>query len=132
MVVNEKLSKEDGAELLDVSIYKSLVDSLIYLTNTRPDIVLAVSIVSRYMNKPSKVHFGVAKRILRYVKGTKNFGLKYESENDCKLVGFSKSDWASSIDDRKSTIGYIFSLGSKVISWSSKKQNIVALSSAEV
>ncbi|XP_019052653.1 PREDICTED: uncharacterized protein LOC109114437 [Nelumbo nucifera] len=131
MAVIEKLSKEDGAELVDASIYRSLVGSLIYFTKTRSDIVLTVSIVLRYMNKPSKVHFGSAKRILRYVKGTKKFELKYESEN-CKLVGFSDSDWDGAIDERKSTTTYVFSLGSKMISWPSKKKNTVALSSAEV
>ncbi|XP_019054442.1 PREDICTED: uncharacterized protein LOC109115186 [Nelumbo nucifera] len=91
MAVNENLSKENGVELVDASIYRSLVGSLI-LSYQTTNSVLAVSIVSRYMNNPSKVHSGVAKRILRYVKRTKNFGLKYESENDCKQVGFSYND----------------------------------------
>jgi len=83
------------------------------------------------MTEPSKAHFAAAKRILRYIKGTKSYGLLYDAEENNKLIGFTDSDWAGSIDDRKSTSGYVFLLGSRVISWSSKKQGIVALSSAE-
>lgn len=83
------------------------------------------------MNDPSKLHYAAAKRVLRYVKGTKGFGTHYKQEEDNNLVGYTDSDWAGSVDDRKSTSGYVFFLGSKVITWSSKKQNTVALSSAE-
>ena len=72
MATNEKLSKNDGKEKIDGSIYRSLVGSLIYLTNTRPGIVHADSIISRFMSEPSKTHFVVAKRILRDIKGTKS------------------------------------------------------------
>ncbi|XP_075645126.1 secreted RxLR effector protein 161-like [Castanea sativa] len=83
------------------------------------------------MNEPSKIHLTAAKRILRYLNGTKKLGIKYVKEKDNKLVGYTDSDWAGSIDDRKSTSGYLFCLGTKPISWSSKKQKTVALSSAE-
>ncbi|XP_047329780.1 uncharacterized mitochondrial protein AtMg00810-like [Impatiens glandulifera] len=73
-----------------------------------------------------------AKRILRYLKGTKTQGIEFKKESECKLVGYTDSDWVGSIDDRKSISGYIFCLGSNVISWSSRKQKFVALSSAEV
>ncbi|XP_021843480.2 secreted RxLR effector protein 161-like [Spinacia oleracea] len=128
---NEKLSKYDGMEKVDASIYRSLVGSLIYLTHTRPDIVHAVSIVSRFMSEPSKAHPTAAKRILRYLKGTKSYGILYKTEDDYKLTGYTDSDWAGSIDDRKSTSGYVFQLGTKAISWSSKKQATMALSSSE-
>lgn len=131
MAVNEKHSRNDGAQKADSTLYRSLVGSLIYLSNTRPDIVHAVGIVSRFMSEPSKFHYVAAKRILRYIKGTKSFGLKYEKEVENNLIGYTDSDWAGSVDDRKSTSGYIFCLGSKTISWCSKKQNSVALSSAE-
>lgn len=131
MALNEKLQLDDGAEKSDPKIYRSLVGSLIYLTNTRPDIVHSVSLVSRFMNEPSKLHFAAAKRILRYLRGTKKLGIKYVKEEDNKLVGYTDSDWAGSLDDRKSTSAYVFCLGSKPISWSSKKQNSIALSSAE-
>lgn len=90
-----------------------------------------MSLISRFMSNPSKIHFGAAKRILRYLQGTKSFGIKYEKEESSKLVGFTDSDWAGSQDDRSSTSAYIFCIGSKPVSWSSKKQNSVALSSSE-
>ena len=131
MALNEKLQLNDGAEKADPKVYRSLVGSLIYLTNTRPDIVHSVSLVSRFMNEPSKLHFAATKRILRYLQGTKKLGIKYVKEENNELVGYTDSDWAGSFDDRKSTLAYVFCLGSKAISWSSKKQNSVALSSAE-
>ncbi|XP_057432030.1 secreted RxLR effector protein 161-like [Lotus japonicus] len=131
MALNEKLQVYDGAEKSDPKIYRSLGCSLIYLTNTRPDIVHSVSLVSIFMNEPSKLHFAAVKRILRYLRGTKKLGIKYVNEEDNKLVGYTDSDWAGSLDDRKSTSAYVFCLGSKPISWSSKKQNSIALSSAE-
>ncbi|KAH7665504.1 RNA-directed DNA polymerase protein [Dioscorea alata] len=93
--------------------------------------MFAVSVVSRFMNSPSAQHFGTVKRILRYVSGTLNFGLLYTpSENFC-LIEHSDSDWGNSLDDRRSTTGWCFTLGSAVIAWSSKKQAIAALSSSE-
>lgn len=83
------------------------------------------------MNNPSNHHFATIKRILRYVQGTKGYGIKYTQEKESILVGFTDSDWVGAIDDRRSTSGHVFFLGSKVISWSSKKQSTVALSTAE-
>ncbi|KAK4394763.1 Retrovirus-related Pol polyprotein from transposon RE1 [Sesamum angolense] len=83
------------------------------------------------MQSPSQVHYAAAKRILRYLRGTKDFGIWYKSTNDAKLLGYTDSDWAGSVDDMKSTSGYTFSLGSGIFSWASKKQATVAQSSAE-
>ena len=129
--LNEKLQLNDGSEKVDATAYRKLVGSLNYLTHTRPDIVYSVNLISRFMHEPSKLHYAAAKRILRYLQGTKKFGIKYKKENNCKLIGYTDSDWAGSIDDRKSTSGYVFCLGSNVIAWSSKKQKTIALSSAE-
>ncbi|KAG6493460.1 hypothetical protein ZIOFF_048446 [Zingiber officinale] len=123
--------QEDDSEMADEKLYRSLVGSLIYLTNTRPDIVHPVSVLSRFMSKPSKVHYAAAKRVLRFLQGTMKHGLRYVKESNNDLVGFTDSDWASSLEDRRSTSAYLFCLGSKVISWSSRKQNTVALSSVE-
>ncbi|KAK4387925.1 Retrovirus-related Pol polyprotein from transposon RE2 [Sesamum angolense] len=105
LVTGEKYQKEDGSQKVDGSMYRSLIGSLLYLTATRPDIMFATSLLSRFMQSPSQVHYGAAKRILRYLRG--------------------------SVDDMKSTSGYTFSLGSGIFSWASKKQATVAQSSAE-
>ncbi|CAL5391936.1 unnamed protein product [Camellia sinensis] len=131
LIVNEKLSKEDGSKEAEASCYRSLVGSLLYLTATRLDIMYATSLLSRFMHSPSQIHFGVAKRVLRYIQGTLNYGIFYEKFVDAKLLGFCDSDWAGCVDDMRSTSGYAFSLGLGVISWSSKKQQTVAQSSAE-
>uniref|UniRef100_A0A5B7BA83 Retrovirus-related Pol polyprotein from transposon TNT 1-94 n=1 Tax=Davidia involucrata TaxID=16924 RepID=A0A5B7BA83_DAVIN len=83
------------------------------------------------MNEPSKLHYAAAKRILRYLQGTKKLGIKYMREKDNSLTGYTDSDWAGSLDDRKSTSGYVFFMGSNIISWSAIKQKTIALSSAE-
>ncbi|KAI5338824.1 hypothetical protein L3X38_018096 [Prunus dulcis] len=91
----------------------------------------AASLLARYMHGPSNKHYGVAKRVLRYVKGTLDYGLHYMKGKKLVLVGFCDSDWGGSVDDSKSTSGYAFSFGSGVFSWASVKQNCVALSTAE-
>ena len=116
---------------MDASIYRSLVGSLLYLTATRPDIMFATSMLSQFMYKPSQTHFGAAKRILRYIQGTLDFGILYEKNVDAKLLGFCDSDWAGCVDDMKSTSRYAFSLGSSVFSWTSKKQQPMAQFSAK-
>ncbi|XP_073138386.1 secreted RxLR effector protein 161-like [Henckelia pumila] len=131
MALNEKLQKNDGAKTANPTIYRSLVGSLMYLTNNGPDIVHSVNMISRFMSDQSQIHFSAAKRILQYFQGTKNHGIKYTKEDDNILIGYTDSDWAGSIDDRKITSGYVFCIGTKPISWSSKKQKTIALSSAE-
>ena len=128
----EKLCKEDGADKIDQAHFRSLISCLMYLTATRPDIFNAVSILSRFMHCASELHLKAAKRVIRYVKGTCNFGIKFTRSKEFKLVGFSDSDWGGSIDDLRSTSGYCFTLGSGVFSWCSKKQETVAQSTAEV
>ncbi|KAG6404541.1 hypothetical protein SASPL_136790 [Salvia splendens] len=112
-----KLSKNDKGEKVDPTLYKSLVGSLRYLTCTRPDILYATGLVSRYMENPTTTHFKAAKRILRYLRGTIDYGLFYSHTNDYKLVGYSDSDWAGDNDDRKSTSGYVFYMGDTAFTW---------------
>ncbi|KAL0560852.1 hypothetical protein IC582_001266 [Cucumis melo] len=102
-----------------------MVGSLMYLTTTKPDIMYAVSLISRFMESPTKFHLLASKRILRYIKGTPDLGILYQRKRKLNFVGFSDSDYAGDLNDRKSTSGYVFMLGSGVISWSSKKQPIV-------
>ena len=127
--VGSKLTKaKEDDELVDESLYQSAVGSLQYLsTMTRPDITFAVSNVAKYSSKPTKEHWIAVKRILRYL------GLLYR-KSDCdtsKCIGFSDSDWAGDLDDRRSTSGYIFQVGGTAVSWKSRKQSCVALSTAE-
>ncbi|CAL2254987.1 unnamed protein product [Prunus armeniaca] len=131
LITNEKLRKEDGSSKANESVYRSLIGSLLYLTTTRPDIMYATSLLSRFMQNPSQIHYGAAKRILRYLQGTIDYGIWYKPITDPRLFGYTDSDWAGSVDDMKSTSGYAFTIGSGIFSWSSKKQETVALSSAE-
>ena len=103
-----------------------------YLTTTRPDIMYVVSLVSRFMEKLFSNHWEAAKRILRYVKKNSfDYGIFYQTNVPVNLVGYTDSDLAGSIDDSKSTSGYVFDLGSGAIAWCSKKQPTVALSTTE-
>lgn len=131
MNINEKLQHEDRTEKANQRLFRSLVGGLNYLTHTRPDIIFRVSVVSRFMHNPTKQHFGVAKRILRYVAGTFDFGIWYSKVSNFKLFGFTYNDQAGYLDDRKSASGNIFSFGSGAVTWSSKKQETIALSSSE-
>ncbi|PKA55902.1 Retrovirus-related Pol polyprotein from transposon TNT 1-94 [Apostasia shenzhenica] len=83
------------------------------------------------MENPTEVHLLAAKRIFRYLKGTTDFGIFYKNGGDSSLIGFSDNDYAGDIDDRKSTSGFVFMMCSGAVSWSSKKQPIVTLSTTE-
>lgn len=102
-----------------------------YLTATRPDMMFVVNLLSRYMERPTELHLQAAKRALRYLKGTLDFGLFYKKEGNEKLIGYTDSDYAGDQDDRKSTSGYVFMMSSGAVSWSSKKQPVVTLSTTE-
>jgi len=111
MNLKEKLCKEDGADKVDEAIYRSLIGYLMYLTTTRPDIMHAISLLSRFMHCASEVHFKAAKRIVRYIKGTLS-GIQFNYVENFELQGYVDSDWVESFDDMKSTSGYCFSFGS--------------------
>ena len=125
------LSKEYLGSEVNCTLYKQLVGSLMYLTATRPDIAYATSYISRFMESPKDSHWKVGKRILRYIAGTTTYGLWYTASPDSMLTGYTDIDYAGSIDDRKSTSRYAFLFGKNLISWASKKQPIVSISSAE-
>ncbi|XP_069146088.1 secreted RxLR effector protein 161-like [Solanum lycopersicum] len=93
--------------------------------------MFAASLLSRFMQEPSQVHIGAAKCILRYLQGTIDYGIMYKFGGNLNLIGYSDSDWAGSIDDMKSTSGYAFLFGSSICSWLSKKQSVIAQSTAE-
>ena len=128
---NMRLQEDKGNDREDMTMCRQLVGSLIYLTLTRPDISYVVGVVSRYMSNPKKSHLDAVRRILRYVKGTINFGILYKKTNNCQVMGYCDADYAGDCGTRRSTTGYFFSLGTGAISWCSKKQPTVALSSTE-
>ena len=112
--------------------YQILVGSLIYaMTCTRPDIAAATSQVCRFMAKPDKTHWQAVKRIIRYLKGTIGYALKYTNSGSLKLVGYADADWGGNLDNRRSTTGYVFTLCGGPVSWASTTQSTVALSTAE-
>jgi len=102
-----------------------------YLTATSPDIMFVVSLISRYMGNPSQLHLQAARKVLRYLKGTADFGLFYKKEGDEELTVYTDSDYPGDLDERKSTSGYVFLLSSAAVSWSAKKQPVVCLSTTE-
>jgi hypothetical protein len=126
-----KLLAKINSKVVNESIYKQLVGSLIYLTTTRLVLSCVMSFISRFMTVSKIKHWIVAKWVLRYVKGTLDFGILYSRSKDPRLCGYTDSDWAGSVDDRKSTSGYVFSLGTGAVTWTSKKQHAVALSSTK-
>ncbi|KAJ4703555.1 Retrovirus-related Pol polyprotein from transposon TNT 1-94 [Melia azedarach] len=112
--------------------YTSAVGSLMYaMVCTRPDLTQSVSVVSRFMGEPSKEHWQAVKRIFRYLKGTFDVGLIYGGDTQCLVTGFSDSDYAGDVDSRRSMTGYVFTLGSSVVSWKATLQPTVTLSTTE-
>jgi hypothetical protein len=125
-----KLGKDEDGTSVDATTYKQMVGSLMYLNATRPDLAYVLSLISRFMERPTKLHQQAIKRVLRYLKGTAELGIFYKRGEE-KLMAYSDSDYAGDIDDRKSTSGYVFLLGSGAVAWSSKKQPVVTLSTTE-
>ena len=112
--------------------YRSAVGALMYLiAGTRPDLAAAVGILSQFAADPCPTHWQALKRVLRYLQATSTYGLCFAGSSGGKLVGYSDADWAGDIESRRSTSGYVLMLNSGCISWRSKKQRTVALSSTE-
>jgi hypothetical protein len=103
METNLKLLVDTSLELIDALLYRQIIGSLMYLTNTRPDICFDVNTLSQFLVEPKCVHLVAAKHVMRYLKGTLEFGLSYNKDHDFRLSGYTNSNWAGSISDRKST-----------------------------
>jgi len=128
---NVKLSADEGDLVEDTTIYRRIMGSLIYMTITRPNLSITVGVVSQFMQTTRKPHLDAVKRILRYIKHTLQCGIFYETKSQLQVHGYTDVDWADNVLDRKSTSGFMFSFGSGAVSWSSRKQPTVALSSTE-
>uniref|UniRef100_A0A2N9F8S9 Reverse transcriptase Ty1/copia-type domain-containing protein n=1 Tax=Fagus sylvatica TaxID=28930 RepID=A0A2N9F8S9_FAGSY len=128
---NLKLSVESGELLSNPSMYQRLVGRLIYLTNTRPDLTFAVSVVSQFMHAPCTSHLDTVHHILRYVKTSPGLGLFYSAGHQSRLSCFTDADYAGSQTDRRFNTGLSTFYGNHLISWKSKKQATISRSSAE-
>jgi hypothetical protein len=128
---NGKLSADAGEVLEDATLYRKIVGSLIYMTITRPDLNYTVGLESQFMQVPRKPHLDGVRHTLRYVSATVDYGLFYKASTELQVHGYIDADWAGSISDKRSTSDVMFSFGSVTVTWSSKKQPIVALSSIE-
>jgi hypothetical protein len=116
MNVDKRKVKVLDSNPVDPSIYRQLIESLMYLVNTRPDICFVVNTLSQFQVEPIQEHWIVTKHVLRYIHGTINYVLRYTTSSDIQLHGFIDSDWVGSVEDKKSTSGMCFSLGSTMIS----------------
>lgn len=130
MELNHKLAKAEGP-LANAQQYRRLVGRLIYLTNTRPDLAYAVHILAQFMQKPLLPHWDVALRVVRYLKGSPGQGIFFRADDQLRISAFCDADWSGCPLSRRSLSAYIVFLGDSPVSWRTKKQDAVALSSAE-
>ena len=131
MVTGCSLSSNDESTTVHQPTYRSMIGSLLYLIGTRPNIMHAVGIVGRFQENPKESHLQVVKRIFKYLQGTQDFGLWYHRDTELTLHAYTDADWIGSVDDRNSTSSGAFCIGSRLVSWFSKKQSSIALSTAE-
>jgi len=130
MEQNKHWSRE-AVGLVDKERYQKLVGKLIYLSHTRPDITYAVGIVSQHMQNPNEEHNEAVIRILRYLKGTPGLGLQFCKHNERSIEVFTDASWAGELTDRRSTSDYCTFVYENLVTWRSRKQPVVARSSAE-
>ncbi|XP_075112927.1 secreted RxLR effector protein 161-like [Nicotiana tabacum] len=116
---------------MNQTMYRGIIGSFLYLTASRLDIIFGVELCARFQSNPKKSHLKVAKRILRYLNGTQDLVLYYPSCDNFNLIGYDNADYVGYLVDRKNTSEMAHFLGSCLISWGTRKQNLVALSTAE-
>ncbi|GJR70922.1 ribonuclease H-like domain, reverse transcriptase, RNA-dependent DNA polymerase [Tanacetum coccineum] len=126
-----RLTKVTEGTMVNSTEYRSLIGCLRYLLHTRPDLSYSVGLLSRFMQEPREQHMKAIRQVLRYVKGTKDYGITYKHNGGNKIHGFSDSSYGVNTQEGKGTTGIIFYYGESPISWSTQKQATVALSSCE-
>ncbi|XP_058774342.1 uncharacterized mitochondrial protein AtMg00810-like [Vicia villosa] len=120
----------EGSVPVDTGRYQRLVEKLIYMSHTQPDIAFSVSIVSQFMTSPYEEHLESVYKILRYLKGKPGKGLHFKKTSERNVSIFTDADWAGSVTDRRSTSGCCTYVWGNLVTWRSKKQGVVARSSA--
>ena len=125
------LDKDESGKNVDQKLYRGMIGSLLYITSSRPDIMFSVCLCARYQSNPKESHIKAVKRIFRYLNNTINYGLFYPKSCTFDLLSYSDADFAGCKSDRKSTSGTCHFLGHSLVSWFSKKQNSVSLSTTE-
>ena len=131
MTMNLKLLSDTSSEIMDATLYIHIIGSLMYLMNMRTYICFVVNNSSQYMVEPRHVHSIATKHILRYLRGSIDYGLRYVANCELRLLGYADSDWAGNVTYWKSNSGCYFSLGSTMILWLSRKHTSVAFSTDE-
>ncbi|XP_019445525.1 PREDICTED: uncharacterized protein LOC109349243 [Lupinus angustifolius] len=118
-----QLDNSSNKRSVDATLFRQIVGCLRFVCHGRPELAYGAGVISRHMANPNQSHMTAAKRIMRYLKGTLNYGIMFpnQKENELQLVGFSDSDWCGDKEDRRSTSGYTFLVHGAPISWSSKK-----------
>jgi len=120
------------APLDDITLYQSIIGSLMYaMTQTRPDLAFAVSLLSRFASNPSQAYIGAAKRVIRYLKNTRNLGITYNGSQNGDFRGYTDADWVGDHETRALTSAYVFFLFGGTITWKSSRQTTIALLSTE-
>ncbi|GJZ70645.1 hypothetical protein Tco_0634496 [Tanacetum coccineum] len=131
MVEKSKLNEDTQWKVVDPEHYCGMIGTLMYLTASRPDLTFFVCMCARYQAKPTEKHLHAVKRIFKYLRGTVNRGLWYPKDSSIALKAFTEADHAGCQDTRRSTSGSMQLLGDRIVSWSSKRQKSVAISSTE-
>ncbi|XP_019055285.1 PREDICTED: uncharacterized protein LOC109115550 [Nelumbo nucifera] len=129
--VNHKLSTNDGELLADRGVFQRLLGKLLYLYMTRLDISYAMSVISQFMHAPRETHMTTAKKVLCYLKGTPVKGILFAKHRHMKIEVYTNANWVGNVDGRRSTLGYCAMVAGDIVSWSSKKQTVVARSSSK-
>ncbi|GKG12783.1 hypothetical protein Tco_0347020 [Tanacetum coccineum] len=127
-----KLTKDEECESIDSTKYRGMIVSLVYLTASRPDIMISICLCARFHEDPKTSHLEAVKRIFRYIKGTTHLGLWYPKGTNIETVVYADSDHAGDYVDRKSTSGICTFVECCLTSWCSKKQTALAISATEV
>ncbi|XP_035548662.1 secreted RxLR effector protein 161-like [Juglans regia] len=131
MSTSVKICSDSTGKSIDPTLYRSMIESLIYITASKADIAFSVGVCARFQANPKESHLIAVKRILKYPSATVDYGIWYSKDSNLSLAGYSNADWAGNTDDRKSTTGGCFYVGSNLVAWISNKQNSIFLSTVE-